>query len=44
MYICRIVSTFDVNEYTFCVNEQQKVETDTFHTPVIKILIDPIQW
>ena len=25
MYICRIVSTVDVNECTFCVNEQQKV-------------------
>ena len=25
MYICRIVSTIDVNEYTFCINEQQKV-------------------
>ena len=25
MYICVIVSTVDVNEYIFCVNEQQKV-------------------
>ena len=31
MYICVIVSTVDVNDFIFCVNEQQKVYTTIVH-------------
>ena len=42
MYICRIVSTVDVNECTFCVNEQQKVyhEQGLLSARELKILVD----
>ena len=36
MYICHIVSTVDVNECIFCVNEQQKVNLERgFHYDTI---------